>query len=66
MAWREVRADPVAAPTPKEIVKAMIKPRTMNSMWAEYCNELRERDAELPEDFEDFALSSKPKKIEME
>ena len=63
MAWREVSPDPVAAPTPKEIVKAMCKPRTISEWWTEYVNDRRERDEELPEDFEDFNLNNK--KMEM-
>jgi hypothetical protein len=67
MAWREVSPDPVAEPTPREIIRAMIKPRTYDAMWGEFVDELRERDAgaELPEDFEDFNLSAKPN-LEME
>jgi hypothetical protein len=61
MAWREISPDPVAPPTPKEIIKNMCKPRTMSDMWAEYVNELRERDdGELPEGYEEFNLSNKP------
>lgn len=58
MAWREVSPDPVAALSPKEIIKAMIKPRTMSDMWKEYADERRERDEELPEGFEEFDLSN--------
>lgn len=38
------------------------KPRTMSAMWAEFVDELRERDdgAELPEGFEDFNPNQKP------
>jgi hypothetical protein len=63
MAWRDVSDEVVGEPTPKEIVKKMIDKqsrRTMADMWSEYVNELRERDdAELPEDYEEFALSKK-------
>jgi hypothetical protein len=67
MAWREITPDTVTEPTPREIVKAMIsKKRTMSDAWAEYVQELRDRDdADLPEDFELFNLS-KPKNLEME
>jgi hypothetical protein len=59
MAWREVSADPVREPTVKEIIRDMCKPKTMADAWKEYASELRERDyAELPEEFEDFNLSS--------
>jgi hypothetical protein len=59
MAWREVSPDPVARPTPKEIITAMIKPRTMSDLWAAYVEELRDRDdGELPEHFDDFNLSN--------
>jgi hypothetical protein len=44
--WREVSPDPVAAPTPKEIVQEMRR---------------REHNDELPEDFKDFNLNNKPK-----
>jgi hypothetical protein len=64
MAWREVSPDPVEPPTPKEIIKAMIKPRTMADIWKEYATEQRERDEELPDDFEEFALSVPTKKLE--
>jgi hypothetical protein len=65
MAWREISSDTVAAPTPKEIIQSMIKPRTYNDLWRQYADELRERDdAELPEDFEDFNLN-KPNTMEM-
>jgi hypothetical protein len=57
MAWREVAADPVAEPTPKEIIKAMIKPRTITDMWREHVDDRRDRDEELPEDYELFNLS---------
>src|SRR5262245_15242619 len=59
MGWREVAPDPVPEPTPREIVQKMISnPRTYNTMWSEYVDELRERDdAELPEHFEDFNLN---------
>jgi hypothetical protein len=67
MAWREVSAEAVAEPTPREIVQKMIsQPRTYDAMWGEFVDELRERDdAELPEDFETFNLSAKPN-LEME
>jgi hypothetical protein len=67
MAWREVSTEPVAEPTPAQIVKKMIsQPRTYNTMWAEYAEALRENDdGELPEDYETFALSEKPN-LEME
>jgi hypothetical protein len=59
MASHEVPTETVAPPTPKEIIKAMIKPRTFNDLWQQYANELRERDnAELPEAFDDFNQSS--------
>jgi hypothetical protein len=62
MAWREVSADPVAEPTPAEIIKKIIsKKRTIADQWAEYVDERRERDEELPEDFDEFALSNKTK-----
>jgi hypothetical protein len=61
MAWREVSPDPVAEPTPKQIIKAMIKPRTMADMWREFADEQRARDdGELPENFEYFNLNQKP------
>jgi hypothetical protein len=64
MAWREVSPDPVAAPTPKEIIREMCKPRTIGDMWREYADDQLEHDKELPEDFEDFNLN-KPNTIEM-
>jgi hypothetical protein len=65
MAWREVSPDPAPAPTSKEIVQAMIRPRTMSDMWAEYVGELRDRDdGELPADYEEFNLN-KPNTMEM-
>jgi hypothetical protein len=59
MAWREIQPDPVAAPSPKEIIREMIKPRTYADMWGQYADELRDRDdGELPEHFDDFNLSN--------
>jgi phage terminase large subunit len=63
MAYREVSADPVKEPTTKEIIRDMCKPKTMADAWKEYATGLRERDdAELPEEFDDFALS-KPTRV---
>jgi hypothetical protein len=59
MASHEVPTETVAAPTPKEIIREMIKPRTYNELWQQYANDLRERDdAELPEAFDDFNQSN--------
>ena len=59
MAWREIAPDPVAAPTPKEIIKEMIKPRSYADMWRQYADELRARDdVELDEDADVFNLSA--------
>jgi hypothetical protein len=59
MASHEVATEVIAPPTPKEIVKAMIKPRTYAELWRQYADELRERDdAELPEAFDDFNQSN--------
>jgi hypothetical protein len=59
LAWREVSADPVKEPTTKEIIRDMCKPKTMADAWKEYASELRERDdAELPDEFEEFAPSN--------
>jgi hypothetical protein len=63
MAWRDVSSGVVKEPTQREIVQRMIsQPRTYKAMWAEFADELRERDdgAELPENFEDFNLNQKP------
>jgi hypothetical protein len=66
MAWREVQSEAIAAPTTKEIIQSMIKPRTYNEIWQQYANELRERDdAELPSEFDDFALSNNTNTMEM-
>jgi hypothetical protein len=49
----------VPEPTTKEIIKAMCEPKTMAQAWKEYAAGLREcDDAELPEEFDDFALSN--------
>jgi phage terminase large subunit len=59
MAWREVSPDPVAEPTPKEIISKMCAPRTYAEIWKEYASELRERDnAELDEYADEFNLSA--------
>jgi hypothetical protein len=59
MAHREVAPSPVAPPTTKEIIQDMCKPKTMAQAWKEFAGELRERDnAELDEEFDDFALSN--------
>jgi hypothetical protein len=66
MAWREVSPDPVKEPTPKEIIKEMIKPRTYNDLWRQYTNELRDRDdIELDEHADEFNLSATKNTMEM-
>jgi phage terminase large subunit len=57
MAWREVSPDPVVEPKPKEIIKAMCKPKTWAQMWAEYAEEQGEGAEDLPEGYEDFNLN---------
>ena len=60
MAHREVRADPVAEPTPQAIIKQMIKPRTYNDLWRHYAEEIYSRDeSEMPEHFDEFNPSTK-------
>jgi hypothetical protein len=58
MVSHEMPTETVAPLTTKEIIREMVKPRTYNEMWKEYASELRERDdAELPEEFDEFAPS---------
>jgi hypothetical protein len=65
MASHEIATETVAEPTPREIVKAMIKPHTIGDMWSEYAQEQRDQFDDLPEDYEEFNLSKKPD-LEME
>jgi hypothetical protein len=59
MAYREFPTETVGPPTTKQIIADMIKPKTMAQAWKEYAGELRDQDnAELPDEFEDFALSN--------
>jgi hypothetical protein len=59
MVSHEIPTETVAAPTPKQIISDMCKPRTYNELWQQYANELREcDDAELPEAFDDFNQSN--------
>src|SRR5262245_44310014 len=56
MAWREISPDPVAEPTPRQIVQAMVDKqasRTMADMWGEYVHKQIELGAD-PEEFGDF------------
>jgi hypothetical protein len=60
MAWREPMVSEEDM-TPLERLRQEIqRPRTMNSMWEQYANEMRERNnGELPdENFESFNLSN--------
>jgi hypothetical protein len=59
MAWKEVSAEAVAEPTPRQIVQKMVeaqRSRTMNDLWGEHVAKQIELGAD-PEEFGDFALS---------
>ena len=60
MSWREVMPANEAAPDP---IKELLRPKSLNDLWAMRAEELRERGDELEEDADVFNLNTLNKKI---